>query len=411
MTERQEPPAILLVGTLDTKGEEVQYLKTQIESRGHSAMVLDVGVLDEATTPADITREEIAAAGGLSLDELIAQADRRRAIEVMMEGSCQTVRRLYADGKIAGAVGLGGGTGTHIGAAALRELPLGVPKLLISTVASRDMSQVIGTKDIAILHSVIDMVGLNTISKKILDNAAGAIVGMVAGNTTLQSSKPLIGVTSFGFCTVGAMNVRASLEQGGYEMVAFHANGIGGMAMEDLIAQGVLSGVLDFATHEFADHLHNGYCGNIGPTRLEAAGKAGIPQVVVPGGLDCIVLEFDSPETMPVQFKGRKIFWYDFRSGVRTSAEEMRILAKTMAAKLNRARGPVSVVIPTKGWSEADCEDGPLYEPHTNQVFVDELAGLLGTDISLVLVDAHINDPAFAQAAVGALDQLMSTAQ
>jgi uncharacterized protein (UPF0261 family) len=401
--------AILIVGTLDTKGEEVEYLKTRIESRGLRTIVVDVGVLEEPSTQADITREKIAEAGGLSLDEVIASGDRRRAVQVMMEGAGRTARALYEAGEIAAAVGLGGGTGTHIGAGALRTLPLGVPKLLISTVASRDMSQVVGTKDITIMHSVIDMVGLNTVSRKILDNAAGAIVGMVAGDVTLQTSKPLIGVTSFGFCTTGAMHVRNSLEKRGYEMVAFHANGIGGMAMEDLVEQGLLSGVVDLATHEFADHLHNGYCGNIGPSRLEAAGKAGIPQVVVPGGLDCIVLEFDSPETIPSQFEGRKIFWYDFRSGVRTSAKEMRMLANTIAGKLNRAQGPVKVVIPARGWSEADREDGPLYEPHTNQVLVDRLTTLLRADISVVLVDAHINDPAFAEAAVSALHDLMST--
>jgi uncharacterized protein (UPF0261 family) len=292
----------------------------------------------------------------------------------------------------------------------LRTLPLGVPKLMVSTVASRDMSETIGTKDIAMMHSVIDMVGLNAVSRKILDNAAGAIVGMVEGDLGLTATRPLIGVTSFGFCTAGAMHVRSCLESHGYEMVAFHANGTGGMAMEDLVEQGLLAGVLDFATHEFADHLHNGYCGNIGPGRLESAGRKGIPQVIVPGGLDCIVLEFDSPETMPARFKGRKVFWYDFRSGVRTSAEELLILAQTIAGKLNRATGPVKVVIPMRGWSEADGVDGPLYEPETNQVFIDELGALLRQDIPIVEVDAHINDPVFAEAAVSALDALMSTA-
>lgn len=401
------PKTIMVIGTLDTKGEEVEYLRTRIESRGHQTIVVDVGVLDEPLTRADIKREEIAEAGGAAIDELINHGDRRKAVQVMLRGASEIARDLYERGRLAGAVALGGGTGTHIGTGVLRTLPLGVPKLMISTVASRDMSEEIGTKDITMMHSVIDMVGLNTVSEMILDNAAGAIVGMVKGDVTLETSRPLIGVTSFGFCTAGAMHVRSFLEKHGYEMVAFHANGIGGMAMEDLVQQGLLSGVLDFATHEFADHLYEGYCGNIGPGRLEAAGKVGIPQVVVPGGLDCIVLEFDSPETIPPKFKGRKIFWYDFRSGVRTSAEELTILAGTIAGKLNKARGPVRVVIPTKGWSEADGEDGPLYEPETNRVFVTELQGLLRPGIPVQLVDAHINEPAFAQAAVSALHELM----
>lgn len=401
------PKTIMVIGTLDTKGEEVEYLRTRIESRGHQTIVVDVGILGEPLTRADIKREEIAEAGGAAIDELINHGDRRRAVQVMLRGASEIARDLYERGRLAGAVALGGGTGTHIGTGVLRTLPLGVPKLMISTVASRDMSEEIGTKDITMMHSVIDMVGLNTVSEMILDNAAGAIVGMVKGDVTLETSRPLIGVTSFGFCTAGAMHVRSFLEKHGYEMVAFHANGIGGMAMEDLVQQGLLSGVLDFATHEFADHLYEGYCGNIGPGRLEAAGKVGIPQVVVPGGLDCIVLEFDSPETIPPKFKGRKIFWYDFRSGVRTSAEELTILAGTIAGKLNKARGPVRVVIPTKGWSEADGEDGPLYEPETNRVFVTELQGLLRPGIPVQLVDAHINEPAFAQAAVSALHELM----
>jgi uncharacterized protein (UPF0261 family) len=401
------PKMIMVIGTLDTKGEEVEYLRTRIESRGHQTIVVDVGILGEPLTRADISREETAKAGGATIDELIAWRDRRRAVQVMLRGASEIARDLYERGRLAGAVALGGGTGTHIGTGVLRTLPLGVPKLMISTVASRDMSEEIGTKDITMMHSVIDMVGLNTVSEMILDNAAGAIVGMVKGDVTLETSRPLIGVTSFGFCTAGAMHVRSFLEKHGYEMVAFHANGIGGMAMEDLVQQGLLSGVLDFATHEFADHLYEGYCGNIGPGRLEAAGKVGIPQVVVPGGLDCIVLEFDSPETIPPKFKGRKIFWYDFRSGVRTSAEELTILAGTIAGKLNKARGPVRVVIPTKGWSEADGEDGPLYEPETNRVFVTELQGLLRPGIPVQLVDAHINEPAFAQAAVSALHELM----
>ncbi len=403
--------AVVVIGTLDTKGEEVGYLRQRIEARGHETLVLDVGVLDEPLTPADVTREAVAKQGGFSLDEIVALGDRREAVRMMTLGACQIVEQLHLAGQLSGAVAVGGGTGTHIGTGVLRTLPLGVPKLMGSTVASRDMSEAIGTKDIAMMHSVIDMVGLNAVSKKILDNAAGAIVGMVEGDIGLTATRPLIGVTSFGFCTAGAMNVRSCLESRGYEMVAFHANGIGGMAMEDLVDQGLLAGVLDFATHEFADHLHDGYCGNIGPGRLESAGRKGIPQVVVPGGLDCIVLEFDSPETMPEQFKGRKVFWYDFRSGVRTSAEELLVLAQTIAGKLNTATGPVRVVIPMKGWSEADGVGGPLYEPDTNQVFIEELRNLLRRDIPIVEVDAHINEPAFAEAAVSALDALMSIAR
>jgi uncharacterized protein (UPF0261 family) len=399
--------SILVIGTLDTKGDEIGYLREQIVQRGHKVIVMDVGSLGEPTSQADVTRQEVAAAGGSSLDELRAGGDRRQAVQVMTEGAVRIAQELHQAGRLSGVIAVGGGTGTHIGTGVMRALPLGVPKLMVSTVASRDMSQEVGTHDITMMHSVVDMLGLNAVSRKLLANAAGAIVGMVDTEVGLALSRPLVGLTVFGFCTEGAMHVKPLLEARGYEMVAFHANGTGGMAMEDLIEQGLLSGVIDFATHEFADQLYNGYCGGIGPGRLEAAGRRGIPQVVVPGGLDCIVLEFDSPETIPPQFRGRKIFWYDFRSGVRTSAEEMGVLARTISDKLNRARGPVKMVIPLRGWSEADGEGASLHEPEINAVFVEEMKRRLDSRIELVEVDAHINEPRFAEAVVRVFDALM----
>jgi uncharacterized protein (UPF0261 family) len=399
--------SILVIGTLDTKGDEIGYLREQIVQRGHKVIVMDVGSLGEPTSQADVTRQEVAAAGGSSLDELRAGGDRRQAVQVMTEGAVRIAQELHQAGRLSGVIAVGGGTGTHIGTGVMRALPLGVPKLMVSTVASRDMSQEVGTHDITMMHSVVDMLGLNAVSRKLLANAAGAIVGMVDTEVGLALSRPLVGLTVFGFCTEGAMHVKPLLEARGYEMVVFHANGTGGMAMEDLIEQGLLSGVIDFATHEFADQLYNGYCGGIGPGRLEAAGRRGIPQVVVPGGLDCIVLEFDSPETIPPQFRGRKIFWYDFRSGVRTSAEEMGVLARTISDKLNRARGPVKMVIPLRGWSEADGEGASLHEPEINAVFVEEMKRRLDSRIELVEVDAHINEPRFAEAVVRVFDALM----
>jgi len=407
--------SILVIGTLDTKGDEVGYLREQIARRGHDTIVMDVGILGEPALQADVTHQEVAAARGSNLDELRAGGDpstgsghgRRQAVQIMMEGATHIAQELHQTGRLSGVIAVGGGTGTHIGTGVMRALPMGVPKLMVSTVASRDMSQEIGTRDITLMHSVVDMLGLNAVSRKLLANAAGAIVGMVETEVELAPTRPLVGLTVFGFCTKGAMHVKPLLEARGYEMVAFHANGTGGMALEDLIEQGLISGVVDFATHEFADQLHDGYCGGIGPGRLEAAGRQGIPQVVVPGGLDCIVLEFDSPETTPPQFRDRKIFWYDFRSGVRTSVEEMRVLARTIADKLNQARGPVKVVIPLRGWSEADEEGAPLHEPETNAVFVEEMKQLLDPHIEIVEVDAHINEPRFAQVVVEVFEALM----
>jgi uncharacterized protein (UPF0261 family) len=401
-------PTVVIVATLDTKGDEVAYLRDLLERDGCGTTVVDVGILHEPRTSANVIRETVAERGGNALDKLLELKDRRLAVETMTAGAAGIVRDLQRQGKAAGVISLGGGTGTHIGMGVLRALPLGVPKLMVSTVASRDMSELIGTKDITIMHSVVDILGLNPVSRKILANAAAAISGMAKQAGGIVSQRPIIGLTSFGFITEGAMRVKRMLEDAGYEVAPFHANGTGGMAMEDLIDQGLINGVVDFALHEFADAMYGGYCGGIGPGRLESAGTRGIPQVVVPGGLDCIVLEFNSPETMPESVKGRKVFWYDFRSGVRTSREDVCTLARTVAEKLNKAVGPVRFVVPMKGWSEADSPDGPLHDPETNELFVAELRSMLDPRIGVVAVDAHINDKEFAEVVVGLLDALIN---
>jgi len=400
-------PSVVIVGTLDTKGEEVRYLKELIEAEGCSATVLDVGILHPPTVTADIRREQVAAEGGTTLERLLERKNRRLAVQTMIHGAAAIVQDLYRNGLLSAIIAVGGGTGTHIGTGIMRSLPLGVPKLMVSTVASRDMSDLIGTKDITVMHSVVDLLGLNSVSAKILGNAAAAIVGMARQEGKISSEKPIIGLTSFGFITEGAMRVKRKLEDLGYEVAPFHANGTGGMAMEDLIDQGLISGVVDFALHEFADQLYGGYCGNIGPERLESAGKKGIPQVVVPGGLDCVVLEFNSVETMPPQFRDRKVFWYDFRSGIRTSRKDALALSKTIAHKLNLAKGPTSFLIPLKGWAEADQPKGPLYEPETNQIFISEMKLRLDSRVRVIEVDAHINDEKFAGAVVSELHSIM----
>jgi len=400
-------PTVVIVATLDTKGEEAAFLKQVIEEEGCQTLIVDVGTLHEPVIRPDFSRHQVAQRTGVTMEDLLAQKDRRVAVETMIQGAIDIVKELHGHGKLSGIISVGGGTGTHIGAGVMRALPLGVPKFMVSTVASRDMSDLIRTKDITIMHSVVDILGLNPVSMRILANAAAAVAGMARRSGPIVSDRPIIGLTSFGFITEGAMRAKSSLEQLGYEVSAFHANGTGGMAMEDLIDQGLLSGVLDLALHEFADEMYGGYCGGIGPGRLESAGRRGIPQVVVPGGLDCIVLEFNSFETMPSELRGRKVFWYDFRSGVRTTADDLLTLARKIADKLNRAKGPTRVVVPMKGWSEADSRDGPLYEPATNAIFLAELEALLAPRIEVVKVDAHINDGEFAKAATAELDALM----
>lgn len=405
--ESSPRPSVAIVATLDTKGEEVGYLKELIEDHGCSTLIIDVGTLNPPTIAPDIDREQVFRAAHPNSPLRLADADRPSAVAAVIDGGAAIVRDLYGRGEIAGAISLGGGTGTHIGAGVMRSLPLGVPKVMVSTVASRDMSTVVGTKDMVVLHSVLDILGLNPLSKKVLANAAAAIAGMALNQAEIPADKPIVGLTSFGFITEGAMRVKALLESSGYDVAPFHANGTGGMAMEGLIEEGRIHGVVDFALHEFSDALYGGYCGGIGPGRLEAAGRKGIPQVVVPGGLDCIVLEFDSHETMPAAVRGRKVFWYDFRSGVRTSLDDVRTLARIISDKLNRSLGPVCVAIPTLGLSEADSPDGPLYEPETDAALVEELVSRLNGNIIVEQVNAHINDAAFCEFVVKRLDELM----
>lgn len=402
-------PLVIIVATLDTKGEEIVFIRGILEAEGILVIVLDVGILGEPACHADIPREETARRGGMSLEALIGARDRRLAVETMSIGAAALVRDMVFSQppRLNGIISVGGGTGTHIAAEVMKPVPLGIPKLLVSTVASRDMSEVVGVKDLMVYHSVTDILGLNPLTRKILSNAAAAMAGMVRRPQHMEIDRPIIGLTSFGFITEGAMRTKAALEAMGYDVAPFHANGTGGMAMEDLVDQGLIHGVLDFALHEFADNLYGGYCGAIGPGRLEAGGPKGAPRLVVPGGLDCVVLEFNSPETMPEAVKGRKVFWYDFRSGVRTSRQDVLTLADRIAHKLNRAAAPTAVMIPMGGWSEADAPDGPLYEPETNQVFVDELEKKLRDGIPVIKVAYHINDQAFAEAATRYLDGMM----
>ncbi len=401
-------PVVAIVGTLDTKGEEVEFIKDELLRLECNTVVIDVGTLHPPMCPCDISRTEVAIAAGVSMEEIHQRCDRRFAVESMILGASRVAAKLMKEGNLSGGiVSVGGGTGTHIGTGIMRSLPLGVPKLMVSTVASRDMSKLIGTKDITVMHSVVDILGLNPISRKILSNAAAAIAGMARDSRKIQSEKMIVGLTSFGFITEGAMKVKSKLESSGYEVAPFHANGTGGMAMEDLVDQGVINAVVDLALHEFPDSLYDGYCGDIGPDRLETAGRLGLPQVVVPGGLDCIVMEFNSRETMPIHLRDRSVFWYDFRSGIRTSVDDMVRLAKIISPNLNRSVGPTKVVIPLAGFSEADAVGAPLWDPVANQAFITELRAGLNPQIEIIEVNAHINDTAFAEAVVNTLRQMI----
>ncbi len=396
---------LLIVATLDTKGREVAYIKECIREFNVHPVVMDVGILGDPLTRPDITRDEVVEAAGYHLKELLNRNDRSFAIQVVQQGGTLLATRLYREGELHGIFGMGGGTGTAIVTAIMRSLPFGLPKLVLSTVASRDIREYVGTKDIVMFHSVADLLGLNEFTRFILGQAAYAICGMMERGSLIPREKPMVAVTAYGINSICALNAEPILQEKGYEMISFHANGCGGMAMEELISEGLISGVLDFTLHEIADEMFGGYCRGIGPARLETAGRMKVPRVIAPGGLDNAVFSPFYP--MPEHLKGRKIYRHDIRFCVRMGAEEMKKFATIIAEKLNRFPESTWVLIPRKGWSEADKPGSELFDPETNQVFVEELRKKLSSEIPIEEIDVHISDPAFAKRAVEILDEMI----
>jgi len=394
---------IAVLGTFDSKAEEHVFLKQQIEQRGLQVLTINVGTRSPSPVEVDLDLFDF-----IIKNDRTASTDRDQIIGAMLKEAKTQIKRLYAAGKICGILSAGGGTGTYICTTIMRELPLGVAKVMVSTVASRNMADIVATKDITMMHSVADLLGVNSISGSILDKAAAAVCGMVQSQWRPAEKKKRIALPFFGFITAGAEATRRALETLGYEVIAFHANGTGGMAMEELAAEGYFDGILDLATHELADALLNGYCRGIGPQRYEPVAGRKIPRLVVPGGLDCAVLEF-TRQNVPEQFKDRKIFFYDFRSAIRLNIEETTILADQLVQKLNRDPSQVKVLIPTDGWSEADREGGPLYDPDISNVLTARLKDTLDSRIEVIQVDHHINDSEFAAVAANLMNEMIQT--
>ena len=400
-------PTVAITVTLDTKGEEAAYLKQMIEGHGCNTLVVDVGVFGPAKLTPDVSREDVCTAGGILLSDLLARGDRSLAVHTMSVGGAKILKSLYTQGRFSAIISMGGGTGTNIAAGIMRGLPVGIPKLIVSTVASRDMSGVIGSSDITLMHSVADILGLNFVTRNILGDAAGAIVGMVRNQSAPVPEKKVVGLTSYGPLNQCAFLSTELLTGLGYEVVPFHAVGPGSTAMENLIEQGVVHGILDLALHEFVDQLHEGYCGGIGPARLETAGRLGAPHVILPGGLDMVAFECTSIEGIPVGLRDRTFLSHDFRSFVRTTPEDMIAVARVVADKLNRADYPPTLIIPLNGWSKADSPGGPFYDLEVDQVFISEIRSLLKTSVRVVEVAANINDDSCARLAVSELHTLM----
>jgi len=392
---------IAVVGTFDSKAEEHMFLKNRIEQTGLTAFTINVGTRAPSPAPVDLDLYELIIANNAAVKD-----SRDNAIATMIAEASVRIKHLYDNNEISGMVSAGGGTGTHIATCIMHGLPLGVPKVMVSTVASRNMAKTVGTKDITMMHSVADLLGVNSVSGRILDKAAAGICGMVRSRWAPREEKKRVALPFFGFITAGAEATKETLEKLGYEVVAFHANGTGGMAMEELAAEGYFHGILDLATHELADHLLDGYCGDIGPQRFEPVTGHPIPRLVVPGGLDCAVLEF-TRHNIPEQYKDRKIFFYDFRSAIRLNQDETRTLADQLTEKLNKDASNIRILIPLKGWSEADRDGGPLYDPPMNMFFTQCLRQKLDHSIQITEVDHHINDPAFAEVAAQLMHQMI----
>ena len=385
---------IALLGTLDTKGPEYGFVKQCIEARGHKTLTIDVGVLEPPTLRPDISREEVAKAAGADLPRLVRKRDRGEAVAAMSRGAAVLLARLHAEGRLDGVIALGGSGGTSIACAAMRALPLGVAKVMVSTVAGSDVSSYVGVKDIVMIPSIVDVAGINRVSREVLARAAGAISGMVEAEVPKGEDRPLVAASMFGNTTPCVGAARAILERAGYEVLVFHATGTGGRTMESLIEAGLVSGVLDITTTEWADEVVGGVF-SAGPTRLEAAARNGVPAIVAPGCLDMV--NFGAPETVPARFKGRTFYPHNPNvTLMRTTPDECRRIAERMAEKLNLSTGPVTVLLPLRGVSMIDLEGKPFYLREATQELFETLRNSLRKDIPIIEMDCEINAPVFA---------------
>ena len=390
------PKTIAVIGALDTKGPEFAFVKAEIERRGHRALVVNTAVVGAPTFEPDIPAERVAEAGGASLAALRAQADRGAAMEVMTRGVARVVKDLYDEGKIDGVLGMGGSAGTIIGTSAMRALPVGVPKVMVSTLASGDVKPYVGTKDVVMIHSVVDVAGVNRVSARIYANAVGAMVGMVETSTPQIASRPVIAASMFGNTTPVVTRCRETFEKRGFEVLIFHAVGTGGQTMEDLIRAGYVNGVADITTTEWADELVGGVL-TAGPERLDAAAEKGVPQVIAPGCLDMV--NFWVRETVPAQFEGRRFYqWNPNVTLMRTTPEENAELGRILAEKASRSSGPVAFFLPLKGVSMLDAPGKEFWWPEADQALFDAIKRHRRPDIPVHELDHNINDEPFADA-------------
>ena len=396
---------VVLLGTLDTKGGEYAFLRERLLEQGVDVLVVDAGVHAPVGLEPDVARDEVARAAGVDAAALAEAGDRGAAVTAMAAGAEAVVRRLHAEGRLDGILALGGSGGSSIAAQAMRALPVGVPKLLVSTVASGDTRPYVGAVDVTMMYSVVDISGVNRVSARIMSNAAGAIAGMVGASVPPLAGRPLVAATMFGVTTPCVTIARERLEELGYEVLVFHATGAGGQSMEALAKDGFLAGVLDVTTTELADELVGGVL-SAGPGRLEAAGAAALPQVVSLGALDMV--NFGPRDSVPPRFEERNLYVHNPTvTLMRTTPDECAELGRTIGRKLSAARGPVAVFVPLGGVSMIDIPGQPFYDPEAEEALVAGLKETLAEQVELHELSENVNDPAFATAMANRLHELI----
>lgn len=400
---------VVIIGALDTKGKEFAFINELITAAGLETFVVDFGVMGVPAFTPDVSREEVAAAAGGDLTYLASGEHKDEAMETMARGLATVVRALYEQGRLDGIIGMGGSGGTSLATRAMRELPVGVPKVMVSTVGGGDVSAYAGTRDITFMPSIVDVAGINSISRAIYANAAGAIAGMVKmEKPEAAEEKPLVTASMFGNTTPAVDHARDIVEDAGYEVLVFHATGTGGRTMESLIADGYIAASLDITTTELADYV----CGGVfsaGADRCMAAARAGIPAVIVPGCVD--MANFDALETVPERYRDRNLYaWNPNVTLLRTNAAENRQIGEMIAAAANEATGPVAILLPLKGVSMLDSPGGRFWDPEADQACFATIKAQVKADIPVIEMDNNINDPAFSGKAAALLLEMLADA-
>lgn len=397
---------VLIVATMDTKGEEAAYLKNCFNRIDIPALIMDAGIRGESFIPVEIAREQVAESGGRTLNDVQNIGHESKALNVMISGAIKLAHERYCKGEIIGVIGLGGSMGTTLATAVMRTFPVGFPKVMISTMASRDTRAFVGTKDVLMLHSVCDLVGINRITSKILHNGAAAMAGMIQhAPEAVRFKMPLVILSTLGTTEACAQRIRKALERAGKEVVTFHTVGAGGEAMEEMIEQEDVSKVVDLSLHEMADHRFGGDY-DAGPLRGSAALKKGVPTVLVPGNIDFLVT--GPIEKAQKEFPGRTSHQHNAAiTVVRSDRAEMESLARVIADRCNKAKGTWSILVPMGGFSAFDSDGGPMPDPEARQYFTDALQQRLEDNSSVQILPYHINDPEFAQAVIQVVERFV----